>query len=147
VPYIVPSENGARCDVSLLQLWDDTAAMAIASEQSRSLLVDEEGPETETENQAAHETKEAPRALRITSPLAPFSFSVQPYTTEDLALAAHATELEACARPFYSLNLDSQIQGIGGDDSWTACVHEEFLVPSDQRHHLAFSLSFPVVDA
>ena len=32
--------------------------------------------------------------------------------------------LERRIRPFYSLNIDSHIMGLGGDDSWTASVHE-----------------------
>ena len=156
VPYIVPSENGGRCDVSLLQLWDDSASTShsLLSEPHEAQAEPEAGAEVgaEAEAKAATEAgaglqqERQPRAaLRISSPRAPFCFSVQPYTTEDLALASHATELEACPRPFFSLNLDAQIMGLGGDDSWTASVHDEFLVPSDQRHHLAFSFSFPSV--
>ena len=32
--------------------------------------------------------------------------------------------LDRSIRPFYSLNIDSHIMGVGGDDSWTASVHE-----------------------
>lgn len=32
--------------------------------------------------------------------------------------------LEKRIRSFYSLNIDSHIMGLGGDDSWTASVHE-----------------------
>lgn len=31
-------------------------------------------------------------------------------------------------RPFYSLNIDSRIMGVGGDDSWTASVHEGTII-------------------
>ena len=152
VPYVVPSENGARCGVSLLQLWDGSpphasASGTVSASPSPSLLSgphsDEAGSEAEAGAGAG--TRQPRTALRITSPRAPFAFSVQPYTTEDLALASHNTELEACPRPFFSLNLDAEVMGLGGDDSWTASVHDEYLVPSDQRHHLAFSFSFPTV--
>lgn len=36
--------------------------------------------------------------------------------------------LDRSIRPFYSLNIDSRIMGVGGDDSWTASVHEDFLL-------------------
>ena len=31
-------------------------------------------------------------------------------------------------RPFIAVNLDAALMGVGGDDSWTACVHDEFLI-------------------
>ena len=36
--------------------------------------------------------------------------------------------LDRSIRPFYSLNIDSRIMGVGGDDSWTASVHEGNLI-------------------
>lgn len=57
-----------------------------------------------------------------------FNFSAQRFTTEDLALAAHSSELELFPRPFISVNIDPYLMGIGGDDSWSAGVHEEYLV-------------------
>ena len=57
-----------------------------------------------------------------------FNFSAQRFTTEDLALASHSSELELFPRPFISVNIDPYLMGIGGDDSWSASVHEEYLV-------------------
>lgn len=71
----------------------------------------------------------------------PFNFSAQSYTTEDLSLATHSTDLEYHPRPFTSLNIDPFIMGIGGDDSWTACVHEEYLLPPEEYSY-GFTFSF-----
>jgi hypothetical protein len=67
------------------------------------------------------------------------NFSTQPFLTEDLALATHASDLEYHPRPFTSLNIDPCLMGIGGDDSWSACVHEDHLLLPDIY---SFDLSF-----
>jgi len=64
--------------------------------------------------------------LLITS-AAPFDFSALPYTVEDLHKASHTHELSS--RDFVCVNLDHKLMGVGGDDSWTVCVHEEYLIP------------------
>ena len=75
-----------------------------------------------------------------------FHFSAARATTRDLIDARHAHELRP--RPFVQLNLDHAIMGVGGDDSWTACVHAPFLVraPSEARPG-AFRFRFSVRDA
>jgi beta-galactosidase len=49
------------------------------------------------------------------------------YTAEDLSAGKHAFELPH--RDFISLNLDLKQQGVGGDNSWGAWPHNEFLIP------------------
>ncbi len=49
------------------------------------------------------------------------------YTADDLQSAKHPFELPRPARTV--LNLDYQQQGVGGDDSWGAWPHPEFLLP------------------
>jgi beta-galactosidase len=49
------------------------------------------------------------------------------YGTEDLNAGKHAFELPH--RDAITLNLDLKQQGVGGDDSWGAWPHEEFLIP------------------
>jgi hypothetical protein len=68
--------------------------------------------------------------LRIASSR-PFNFSAQPFTTEDLHFATHNTDLEYFPRSFNCLNLDAYIMGLGGDDSWSASVHEDYLIQPD----------------
>ncbi len=49
------------------------------------------------------------------------------YTEEDLNAGKHAFQLPH--RDFVSLNLDMKQQGVGGDNSWGAWPHDEFLIP------------------
>jgi len=49
------------------------------------------------------------------------------YTAADLNAGKHAFQLPH--RDFISLNLDLKQQGVGGDDSWGAWPHNEFLIP------------------
>ncbi|HYG35386.1 MAG TPA: glycoside hydrolase family 2 TIM barrel-domain containing protein [Clostridia bacterium] len=49
------------------------------------------------------------------------------YGTEDLNAGKHAFELPR--RDYITLNLDLKQQGVGGDDSWSAWPHDEFLIP------------------
>ena len=52
------------------------------------------------------------------------------YTAEDLNAGKHAFELPH--RDFISLNLDLKQQGVGGDNSWGAWPHDEFMIPVQQ---------------
>ena len=49
------------------------------------------------------------------------------FGTEDLNAGKHAFELPH--RDYITLNLDLKQQGVGGDNSWGAWPHEEFLIP------------------
>ena len=59
------------------------------------------------------------------------------HTTDDLQSAKHPFELPS--REVTVLNLDYQQQGVGGDDSWGAWPHQEFMVPC-KKHGYRFSL-------
>ena len=63
--------------------------------------------------------------------------SVMKYRAEDLARARHVCELPA--NESVCVNLDHKIMGVGGDDSWTPCVHREYLVPP-ASYQFAFRL-------
>jgi len=56
-----------------------------------------------------------------------FHFSAWPYSQEDLETALHAHELPQ--RDYFTLNLDAMQMGVGGDDSWGAPIHPEFMIP------------------
>ncbi|MBI5396595.1 MAG: DUF4981 domain-containing protein [Verrucomicrobia bacterium] len=53
------------------------------------------------------------------------------HTTDDLQSAKHAFELPA--RDITVLNLDLVQQGVGGDNSWGAWPHEEFMIPCREQ--------------
>lgn len=59
------------------------------------------------------------------------------YGTEDLNSGKHAFELTH--RDYITLNLDLAQQGVGGDDSWGAWPHEQFLLPC-QKYSYGFRL-------
>lgn len=83
--------------------------------------------------------KEDTRWVAITGPdgagvlvvgQAPFHFDTLHYTISDLADAGHPYELTRL--PETLLHIDTAHMGVGGDDGWTAPVHEEFLVQPGQ---------------
>ena len=73
--------------------------------------------------------------LAVGQPL--LSVNALHYGTEDLNAGKHAFELPR--RDFVTLNLDLKQQGVGGDDSWGAWPHNEFLIPC-QDYHYSFRL-------
>ena len=157
VPYIKPSENGSRADCEWLQLWCSQEGGGGATNASEAPQVNEQPDEPsiggstprraplaaasarfaqsmEGASAFAAASTAAARAvahgttLRI-SCSKPFNFSAQPYTTEDLSLVSNCCLLHACPRGFSSLNIDPFLMGVGGDDSWTSCVHDKYLLP------------------
>jgi beta-galactosidase len=55
------------------------------------------------------------------------------HTTDDLQGAEHPHELPG--RDFVVLNLDLKQQGVGGDDSWGAWPHEQYLIPCQEYRY------------
>jgi hypothetical protein len=72
-----------------------------------------------------------------------FNFSVQPFTVEDLQRSTHWHKMEYFPRPYLSLNIDPHLQGLGGDDSSTASVGDDYLLLPDQY---SFDLMFNFFD-
>jgi beta-galactosidase len=58
---------------------------------------------------------------------AALQFSASRHGAEALAAARHEHDLAPA--PFTHLHLDAAHMGVGGDDSWSPSVHEEYLVP------------------
>jgi len=65
-------------------------------------------------------------------------FSALPYTPHELENAMHAYELPQ--RHYTVVCANYRQMGIAGDNSWGARIHEEYLLPSDEK--LSFSFSF-----
>jgi beta-galactosidase len=76
------------------------------------------------------------RGLKISMLDAPFSFSVWPYTLNDLELATHDYELPN--RDFNTVFIDSKLHGVGGDNSWGALTHRQYTLPGGQPYTLKF---------
>jgi beta-galactosidase len=59
-------------------------------------------------------------------------FSALPYTVEDLTLESRGSKHPAdiAKRDFVAVNLDYKQMGVGGDDSWGAKPHQQYLLPA-----------------
>lgn len=65
------------------------------------------------------------------------SFSALPYTPEQMEEAMHAYEL---TRVFNTvIRVNKTLMGVGGDDSWGAKTHKEYLIPADKKIEFSFS--------
>ncbi len=76
------------------------------------------------------------KGLRITMINKPMSFSVWPYTMQDLQQAHHDYELPR--RDFNTVFVDWKLHGVGGDNSWGARTHPQYQLPGDQSYNLKF---------
>lgn len=64
--------------------------------------------------------------------------AVLPYSEYELENALHQEEL---GTPHFTwVRLLAAQMGVGGDDSWGAPVHDEFLLPADKEYVVKFSL-------
>jgi beta-galactosidase len=78
------------------------------------------------------------KGLWITMMDKPMSFSVWPYTMEDLQQAHHDYELPR--RDFNTVFVDGKLHGVGGDNSWGARTHSQYQLPGDQPYSLSFMI-------
>lgn len=66
------------------------------------------------------------------------NLNVLPYTPHEIENADHPYQLQ---KSDYSVVRVAQYQmGVGGDNSWGACTHDEFLIPSDRDMTFTFVL-------
>lgn len=77
--------------------------------------------------------------IRITSDDNLLNFSIWPYTMHDLEKATHVNELPT--RDLFTLNIDHQQMGVGGDTSWGAKTHPEYTLPAGRRYRYSFTIS------
>lgn len=68
-----------------------------------------------------------------------FHFAVSRYSQANITQAKHTNELQAEQQLY--LRLDGFHMGVGGDDSWSPSVHDEFKL-SKQHYHYQLMLSF-----
>jgi beta-galactosidase len=76
------------------------------------------------------------RGLKFEAAGEPVSFSVLPYSLEDLMKASHAYELPRTG--YNMVFIDSKVHGVGGDNSWGARTHREYTLPGNEPHRLRF---------
>ena len=153
-PYIRPGECGARVDVRWLELsrpsQPDAPSAPLARQPALLFAVPAGAGEGADAGAGGGEAREGCERANIGDEQQQqqqglFSFSALPHLSEDLAGAMHPEQL--APRPFTSVSLDHRIMGIGGDDSWSACVHDEFLVrPGRFRFSFAMAPYWRVAD-
>ena len=77
--------------------------------------------------------------LSFSKTVLPFEMSVLPYSAYELENALHLYELSV---PAYTwVRIAAKQMGVGGDDSWGAPVHSEYLIPSDKPICLEFVIN------
>jgi beta-galactosidase len=79
--------------------------------------------------------KEGCGMLAVGMPL--LAFSALPHTAEDLTQKTRGSihPIDLKERPFVAVNLDDRQMGVGGDDSWGAKPHPEYLIqPSPYKY-------------
>ena len=76
--------------------------------------------------------------LRFTCEGVPFESSVLPYSAYELEHASHQEELPNVHHTW--VRILAKQMGVGGDDTWGAPVHEEYLIPSNENLEIAFSI-------
>jgi len=78
-------------------------------------------------------------SIKITG-LQPLCFRAWPYSEDDLETALHDYQLPH--RDFINLNIDLNIHGVGGDDTWGAKTMEKYTVPGNKPYHYGFILEY-----
>jgi len=78
-------------------------------------------------------------SVKVTG-LQPLCFRAWPYTEEDLEMARHPYELPN--RDFINLNIDLNIHGVGGNDSWGARTLEKYTIDGNKPYNYGFILEY-----
>ena len=159
-PYIFPQECGGRADTAwtvaaaTTQAVAEAAAAVTAAAGERryankplGLLMApwKPGPQQRAFQQQQKEEEEGVWRGDIVQDISSssssgdgtFQFSISRYSWQQLAAAKHQHELKEGGSCLH-VHLDVAHMGVGGDDSWSPSVHEEYLVaPGCYRCHLA----------
>ena len=68
----------------------------------------------------------------------PLCFATWPYTATDLEQATHDYQLPR--RETVTLNIDHQLHGVGGDNSWGARTHPQYTIPGDKPYEYEYTI-------
>ena len=122
-PYVVPSENGGRCDVQWLNI-------SARSHSNTSLKTTDANANANKKLYITIKRVDEDKNNNTNV----FSFSASDYSIDELNDSKHWSTMEHTHNPtsYYYLNIDPFMMGVGGDDSWTACVHDNYLLPPDK---------------
>lgn len=83
-------------------------------------------------------TNKEGQGIRITSTREPLECNVSPYTAFELENANHHFELPNIH--YTVVTVAGKQMGVGGDDSWGAPVHDEYLIKADQNMEFEFMI-------
>jgi len=78
-------------------------------------------------------------AIKITG-LQPLCFRAWPYSEDDLEGATHDYQLPV--REFINVNIDLNIHGVGGDDTWGAKTMDKYTNPGNKPYQYGFVLEY-----
>jgi Beta-galactosidase/beta-glucuronidase len=78
-------------------------------------------------------------SIRVTG-LQPLCFRAWPYTEDDLESTHHDYQLPQ--RDFINLNIDLNIHGVGGDDTWGAKTMDKYTNPGNKTYQYGFILEY-----
>ncbi len=78
-------------------------------------------------------------SVKVTG-LQPLCFRAWPYTEDDLEKTRHDYQLPE--RNFINLNIDLNIHGVGGDDSWGAKTMDRYTYPGNKPYKYGFILEY-----
>ncbi len=70
----------------------------------------------------------------------PLCFRAWPYTEEELEKAKHPIDLPN--HDFINLNIDLNIHGVGGDDTWGAQTMEKYTNQGNKPYNYGFVLEY-----
>jgi len=77
--------------------------------------------------------------IKITG-LQPLNFRAWPYTEEDLESTGHDYQLPK--RDFINLNIDLNIHGVGGDDTWGSKTMGKYTNSGNKPYHFGFIMEY-----
>jgi len=79
------------------------------------------------------------QTIKVTG-LQPLNFRAWPYTEDDLENTTHDYQLPK--RDFINLNIDLNIHGVGGDDTWGSKTMEKYTNPGNKSYQFGFVLEY-----
>ena len=154
VPYLRPSECGNRTGVERLALASPSLALGIAADFGAfDFSAGRHGDRDLVEARHQHELGDGRSGTFQTISVVVRSFRLSFGRARD-DLDAYIRNNHVEATPFprpgdggaVHVHVDRAVQGVGGDDSWTACVHEPYLVvPPPPEAPAAFRFSLDAV--
>ena len=113
--YIHPQDNGNRCDIRWFEISTNSAAS---------------GKQTPPPSEGLGEA-----CIRIDGKQ-PLCIRAWDYGEENLEGARHPQDITRGR--FVNLNIDLNIHGVGGIDTWGRRTLPQYTIPGNQPHHLGF---------